>query len=246
MGGIGVKPFSTTYMCTRVVFIIKMLNHEVKYFSNIARRSLELDMKKRGVRKSNDNDNFLGYKVTDDGYLESNTYFECKTDWIKLNRYCRKLSIKVQWKDDKANVLINQSSYGDGNKLNKILYNHAMTTPLMHAKTLSLQGSYLGMDNIDEKSSHTCHYNWKTNDQLLIFCIKARLNILPTNFTTFIWNRDNNPRCHFCNHTTESMAHLLNGCQVSFGNFYSRRHDRIVDHLYEYIKKADREDENVQ
>ena len=89
--------------------------------------------------------------------------------------------------------------------------------------------------------NQTIHYNWKLNDQLLIFCVKTRLNILPTNFTLFIWNRENNPRCPFCNHATESMAHLLNGCQRELGNFYSRRHKRIADYLYEQFKTIDRQ-----
>ena len=36
------------------------------------------------------------------------------------------------------------------------------------------------------------------------------------------------------------MAHLLNGCHTEFGNFYSRRHDRIVNYLYDQIKSVDR------
>ena len=36
------------------------------------------------------------------------------------------------------------------------------------------------------------------------------------------------------------MADLLNGCQREFGNFYSRRHNRIADYLYEQFKTIDR------
>ena len=36
------------------------------------------------------------------------------------------------------------------------------------------------------------------------------------------------------------MAHLLNGCQREFGNFCSRRHNRIADYLYEQFKTIDR------
>ena len=96
------------------------------------------------------------------------------------------------------------------------------------------------IQNADEKISQAIHCNWKLNDQLLIFCVKARLNILPTNLTLFIWNRENDPRCPFCNHAAENMAHLLNGCQREFGNFCSRRHNRIADYLYEQFKTIDR------
>ena len=36
------------------------------------------------------------------------------------------------------------------------------------------------------------------------------------------------------------MAHLLNGCQRELGKFYSRRHNRIADYLYEQFKTIDR------
>ena len=37
------------------------------------------------------------------------------------------------------------------------------------------------------------------------------------------------------------MAHLLNGCQRQFGNFYSRNLNRIADYLYEQFKTVDRQ-----
>ena len=32
------------------------------------------------------------------------------------------------------------------------------------------------------------------------------------------------------------MAHLLNGCHAEFGNFYSKRHSRIVNYLLDQLK----------
>ena len=234
-GGIGVKLFSAVYYCTRVAFIVKMLNHNEESFRNISRKSLLLDMKKRGVNPSVNINNFLGFSVNGRGFVESSTYFGCKTNWIELNRYCRKLDILVQWVDDKATVIIDGEPCNAIN-LNKALYNHHVKSAKLHVEELTLQGAYMQLKNIDEKISHTIHYNWKLNDQLLIFLVKARLNILPTNFTLYIWNRENNPRCEFCNHSTKSMAHLLNGCQLMFGNFYNKRHNRIANYLYEKLR----------
>jgi len=238
-GGIGVKQFSTTYYCTRVSFIVKMLNHNEETFKNIARESLKLDMKKRCIKTSNSDNNFLGFEVNHDGFLVSETNFGCKTEWMELNRYCKKLNVKLQWLDDRAIVIFNNKPCNASN-LNKALFEYALSQLKLHAGTLSLQGAFLQIQYIDEKISNTIHYNWKLNDYLLIFCVKARLNILPTNFTCYIWNRDNNPRCPFCNHSTESIAHLLNGCHREFGNFYSKRHNRIVNHLYDELKLVDR------
>ena len=124
--------------------------------------------------------------------------------------------------------------------LNKALFEYSKTKLKAHAGNLSLQGTLLQIQNVDEKISNTIHYNWKLNDELLTFFFKARLNILPTNFTLYIWNRDNDPRCQFCNQCTESMAHLLNGCQSEFGNFYSKKHNRIVNYLFDQLKFIDR------
>ena len=35
------------------------------------------------------------------------------------------------------------------------------------------------------------------------------------------------------------MAHLLNGCQRYFGNFYSRGDNKIADYLYKQFKTID-------
>ena len=46
-----------------------------------------------------------------------------------------------------------------------------------------------------EKLSQTIHYNWKLKDQLLSYCINARLNILPTNLKLYIGAESTSP--HF-------------------------------------------------
>ena len=69
--GIGIKRISDVYRTTSLAFFIKMLNHDVEQFRNIARESLELDMKKRGVELTADDINFLGYGLKRNGYLDS-------------------------------------------------------------------------------------------------------------------------------------------------------------------------------
>ena len=196
-------------------------------------------MKKRGINTSNAVNNFIGYEVNNDHYLIYKTNFGCKTEWMELNRYCKKLNIKLQWVNNLVTIIFNDKPCHSIN-LNKALFEYSKTQLKAHAGSLSLPGAFLQIQNVDEKISNTIHYNWKLNDELLIFCVKARLNILPTKFTLHFWNSDNDPRCQFCNHCTESMAHLLNGCHAEFGNFYSKRHNRIVNHLFDQLKFIDR------
>ena len=240
-GGLGVKLFSAVYRCCKVAFIIKMLNHSVEAFKRIARSSLELDMKKRGATKTNSTLNFLGYEISEQGFIKSKTRYGSISNWITLNRHSRKLNIEIKWKDEKAVVYVSPDKYFDENNLQKKLYEHVMRQMCEHAETLRLQGAFLNMGEVERKISNSIYYNWKIDDTLIIFCLKARLNILPTNFTKHIWNRQNVATCPFCNHITESMAHLLNGCQPTFKNFYSRRHDRIVDKLADELKNIDPE-----
>ena len=207
-------------------------------------------MRKRGISELNENNNFFGYEVNNEGFLVFRTKFECKTECIELNRYCRKLNIKLRWRDNKALVIFdNNSPWTIQQVMQKIWVKLCWVYPvtvksslwnLSQSVTLRPLGAFLQIRNIDEKISRTNHYNRKLNDQLLTFCVKVRLNILPTNFTLFMWNPKNKPRCPFCNHATKSMAHLLNRCQREFGNFYSRRHNRIADYLYEQFKTTDR------
>ena len=238
-GGIGVKLFSMVYRCSKVAFAIKMLNHSVEAFRRIARNSLDLDMKKRGVKKTDSNVNFLGYEISDKSYIKSSNRYGSISNWITLNRHARKLNIEIKWKEEIAVVYVNQEKYFDENNLQQKLYDHVIDEMCTYTDTLRLQGSFLNMRVIENKISNCIYYNWKVDDRLTIFCLKARLNILPTNFTKHIWNRENVARCPFCNNVTESIAHLLNGCQPTFKNFYSRRHDRIVDKLFEEFKNID-------
>ena len=40
------------------------------------------------------------------------------------------------------------------------------------------------------------------------------------------------------------MAHLLNGCHAELGNFYSKRHNRIVNYFFDQLKFIDRRYKN--
>ena len=212
-----------------------MLNHPVKQFQTQARMSLELDMKKRNVKQVTNVQNFLGYELNDKGYLKCGTSFGCQSDWPDLVRYCRIAGTKLIYENNVAKVVIKNQVVSYNPNLQKKLYKCFINKELEKASELSLQGNFLGLKNIHIKSSHSLLYNWSVNDELVKFVIKARLNILPTKFTTFIWNRDNDPNCPFgCNHT-ESMAHLLNGCFPTFKNYYSRRHNRLVNKISEFI-----------
>ena len=235
VGGIGVKKVSDTYYVTRIAFLLKMLNHDVMDFRNLARKSLKLDMKKRGVVESNQQNNFLGHETNEEGYLNSLTRFGGLSDWLELARYARKVGIYIHFREDGfAYVQINDE-YFNGINVKKVLHEHILSKRIQRAKSLNMQGNFISMIGINNKLSNTILYNWNVDDNLMKFCVRARLNIIPTNFNIFIWNRTHDPKCLLCQHKTESTAHVLNGCRI-LKNFYSARHNRIVDKICEFVK----------
>ena len=111
----------------------------------------------------------------------------------------------------KAMVLIKGKWCDNQCELQKKLYQLCVEKDVEDSKALTVQGCYINLENVHVKSSHSIYYNWKVDDALVVFEVKARLSILPTNYTLLLWNRDQNPECPFCHSHTESVAHLLNG-----------------------------------
>ena len=235
VGGIGIKKISDTYYTTRISFLLKMLNHDVIDFKYVARESLKLDMAKRGVPTSELPNNFLGYEITEDGYLKSSTKFGGLSDWLELSRYVRKVGVSLHFRQDGYAYILINGEYIKGSQVKKVLYEHMLAKRILKAKSLNMQGNFMAMVGINNKLSNTILYNWNVDDDLMKFCVRARLNIIPTNFNIFIWNRAHNPKCSLCHHKTESTAHVLNGCHI-LKNFYSARHNRIVDEIFKFVK----------
>ena len=100
-GGIGVKRVSDVYRTTRLAFLVMMMNHDVPQFRNMARESLRLDMVQRGVPLSENSNNFLGYNLNSNGFLNTTTQFGCQSDWPDMLRYSRKLGVKVSFRKEK-------------------------------------------------------------------------------------------------------------------------------------------------
>ena len=123
------------------------------------------------------------------------------------------LKVDVPFKKVRAVIKIADSYYDDNCALQKVLFDSTVERDLERAKTLSIQGPFLDLKDIQLKASHSILYNWKINDHLVVFAIKARLNLHSTNYVIHLWNREHDPLCTFCRQHTESMAHLTNGCR---------------------------------
>ena len=73
-GGLRVRKPSIVYTATRIAHLVHMLDHPELNIHFVARNSLSIDMKKRGVVKvcSSEISNFLGYKCKENGLIETN------------------------------------------------------------------------------------------------------------------------------------------------------------------------------
>ena len=109
-----------------------MLNHNKEILKNIACESLKLDIKKRGINTSDAVNNFLGYEVNNNHYLVSKTNFGCKAEWMELNRYCKKLNVKLQWVNNLATI-ISSDKPCHSNNLNKALFEYSQSQLKGHA-----------------------------------------------------------------------------------------------------------------
>ena len=133
--------------------------------------------------------------------------------------------MKLQWSENRTTVIFYNNPWKASN-LNKALLQYAMSQLKLHAGILSVQGAFLNILDNSTLTSTTFQLEnkWWTVNLLHQSEVIYSTN-KPTNFTSYIWNRENDSIWPFCNHRTESMVHLLNGCRNEFGNFHSNRHD---------------------
>ena len=57
-----------------------MLYHDVSQFKEVTIHYLQLDMKKRGVPTTQERENAFGYKLENNGHLDTKTLFGCQSD----------------------------------------------------------------------------------------------------------------------------------------------------------------------
>ena len=84
-----------------------MLNHNEESIQYLARKSLELDMKSRGVRQTHSEINFLGYALDANGRLAKTKTYGGNSDWPDLLFHANKFNGSIIYKDGFAVVVVN-------------------------------------------------------------------------------------------------------------------------------------------
>ena len=72
----------------------------------------------------------------------------------------------------------------------------------------------------------------------LKFALNATLNTLPTNANLHTWGKKTKDTCYLCKEHRQTLAHVLNNCQVAMElRRYSERHDSVLEVFQSFIKQ---------
>ena len=221
--------------------MLSTLNSDDPHTKHSARSSLELHMKKRKVVKNNHESSFAGYCTDENGRLIKQCAVNWpKSIWIELNELCMREGLKLEISGDDyvyissvdnevAIVLRDQS-----NVFNHIKNQH-MNNRISRFKTKLSQGRILNSPCINYQISNTYLTNTAINDNLVKFIFKTRLQLLECNSLLHCYYPRVYPKsCLLCNNPFDTASHVLNGCMI-FNNMYTKRHDRLVNHIHSEI-----------
>jgi hypothetical protein len=260
-GGLGVPNIEWVYTATRTNHLLKMLNCDDVTVREMARESLLLHMQRRKIPPAKENERqFLGFKIKDNGKLDIKTAgFGVRSDWMDLNDLCHRSRINLKWAGpDGTPVALNSvvmdplinvcATFEQEDGQHELSIKTARATMLrmkveesaQHWTSLSLQGKLALLPFANHSVSHSILSNTTIGEDVLIFCIKARLQVLPTKYNLAIWYpSQHNPHCilHPTPDNKETMAHILNGCSFYKG-LYIARHDRLVDLVSQELRQV--------
>ena len=257
-GGLGVPNFEWTYIATRLGHLLNMLNNNDQHVREQARASLFLDLQRRKVPLASGSEpHFLGFRKKPNGKLDSRSPgFGVWSDWPDLNDLCGWSDVALDWMgldSDAVNAeeIISDPSISVKATINicGLHYGLSSTNPRGHLMSvqqqrrrqhwtgLKMQGKLACLTTADHSVSHAVFKSVALDESIIIFTIKARLQVLPCKLNLSIWLPDSHsPHCihHGQEQVTETMSHILNGCHAYRG-LYICRHDRIVDLIAESI-----------
>ena len=201
-------------------------------------------MAKRKATKTNDHARaFAGYKVDEHGRVTKGSKVNWpKSMWIELNELCMRecLSLEINGDDyvitntidDEVSIVLRTHSAVS----NHIKTNHYNKRVARFKSKLS-QGRILNTTDIDFQMSNNYLSNMVIQDNLVKFILKTRLQLLECNSLLHRYYPNSYPKsCNLCNNQSDTASHILNGC-MRFHGMYIKRHDRIVNHINQELKK---------
>ena len=234
-GGLGIPRPHALYYASRLSFILSVLNSDDVCVRQCARDSLSLHMAKRKVPPSTPGQpSFAGYSVVNNKLDKQTKTNWPKSFWINVFEMCQREGMCLKLRgdeyifetvsDDDITFVINSPSGF------KMFYKEkCIKEDLDYLTNLSSQGRYFREAvDIDHPLSIHVLNNHQVDDKIRNFIIKCRLQLLPCNSLLSLYYPDvHTKHCNNCNHHSETVSHVLNGC-TRFKGMYTDRHNRIV------------------
>ncbi|KAI2658189.1 Poly(ADP-ribose) glycohydrolase [Labeo rohita] len=242
-GGLGEPKVTWIYTSMRISHLLNMLNNDDKDVRELARSSLFLDLRRRKVKEAEPH--FLGFKRKPSGKLDTHSV---GFDWPDLNDLCVLTRASLEWvRSDSESVRVSEDIITDPlTKVRARATYGAYSYPLasvsarrallelhqyhekQHWTGLKLQGKLACLSSADHSVSHSFPKNTALSEDIVIFTVRARLQVLPTRLNLSMWFPTTQvPYClhHTTEQITETLPHMLNGC-YAYNEMYT---DRIVD-----------------
>ena len=252
-GGLGILNPQTLYHAKRLAFAIKCLNSDDDQVQLTARESLRLHMEKRKVSLFDETSDtllqFAGYQTDENGLLVKHTKAVWgRSDYIDLNNLCCRLGVELIRKEDTYYVRFPVDEditidLCEDRAIYSQIKNKYTAKALEYWKNLRNQGNtkVRAIPFADMSVSNQHLINLNLPDMLVAFVVKARLHVLETNAMLAVYYPNTyDGRCHLCNHPTDSVSHVLNGCMI-FRAMYIERHDRTVKLISDNLRKVHRD-----
>ncbi len=151
---------------------------------------------------------FLGFKRKPSGKLDTHSAgFGVWSDWPDLNDLCVRTRVSLEWvRSDSESVRVSEdiisdpltyvratATYGgDSHPLTsagarRTLFNLHQYQQKQHWTGLKLQGKCACLSSADHSVSHSILKNTALSEDIVIFTVKARLQVLPTRLNLSIW-----------------------------------------------------------
>jgi len=243
-GGLGIMNPTSVYIAKKISFLLSVLNSDDHQTKHSARSSLNMHMQKRKATKINEEveePNFAGFLVNEQGRVIKGTRVNWpKSVWIEFNELCIRERLSLETSVDNYNIV---SSIDNEVSLvlrdHSSVYNHIksnhINARIARFKTKLSQGRVTNTSFIDFQLSNSYLSNTSITDNLVKFIYKTRMQLLECNSLLHRYYPQVYPKtCPICHNPSDTASHVLNGC-MNFREMYIRRHDRIVNHIYQQI-----------
>ena len=235
------------YYAKRLSFYLSVLNNDDPNVRQAARYSLKLHMEKRKAIPVHDDDcpNFAGYVINNTGNIAKQSKVNWpKSIWVNLHEMCKRQHISLIKGDDKYlyEMAVDEEvsiTFDSPDKFYTTFKQQLLQQYQSEFKAKSSQGRVTReAGKVNHGVSSTYLNNHKIDDNLRSFVARGRLQLLQCeSLMTLYYPESYTKSCKICNHPTETVSHILNGC-TKFQKLYQQRHNRIVDLIFGKIANS--------